>query len=240
MKALLFLVLFLGGSDGATHGEDFQTDIRVVGCSNTEGEDFYALSGEDMWVADFAAKRGVEPQPSFVDHMTYDKEAFHSAEINQRICRDNLNITQEALRHQPLQYDRPSHPVVYPRDEELLGKKNTLVCHVSGFFPAPVKVRWTENGARAAGPGRGSTAPYPDEDGSFHQTFRLDYIPAQGDIYTCVVEHAALEQPRATSWVVQVSQPSIGPTVFCALGLTVGLAGVASGTFFLIKGNKCS
>ncbi|XP_061525575.1 H-2 class II histocompatibility antigen, A-U alpha chain-like isoform X1 [Phycodurus eques] len=236
MKALLFLVLFLGGSDGA----NFHTDIRVVGCSDTEGEQFYALAGEDMWFADFAAKRGVEPQPPFVAHMTFPKETFDYAEINQRTCRRNLNITRKALRDQPLQYDRPSHPVVYPRDEELLGKKNTLVCHVSGFFPAPVKVRWTENGARAAGPGRVSSSPYPDEDGSFHQTFQLDYIPAQGDIYTCVVEHAALERPRGASWVVQVKQPSIGTTVFCVLGLTVGLAGVATGTFFFIKGNKCS
>lgn len=39
---------------------------------------------------------------------------------------------------------------------------------------------------------------------------------------------------------VQVSQPSVGPAVFCGVGLTVGLLGVAAGTFFLIKGNECS
>ncbi|MGH0173800.1 UNVERIFIED_CONTAM: hypothetical protein FKN15_070379 [Acipenser sinensis] len=32
----------------------------------------------------------------------------------------------------------------------------------------------------------------------------------------------------------------VGETAFCAVGLTLGLLGVAVGTFFLIKGNKCN
>lgn len=38
---------------------------------------------------------------------------------------------------------------------------------------------------------------------------------------------------------VEVKQPGVGPAVFCGLGLTFGLLGVAAGTFFLIKGNEC-
>lgn len=38
---------------------------------------------------------------------------------------------------------------------------------------------------------------------------------------------------------VEVEQPSVGPAVFCGFGLTIGLLGVAVGTFFLIKGNEC-
>ena len=40
--------------------------------------------------------------------------------------------------------------------------------------------------------------------------------------------------------VEEQQQPGVGPAVFCGLGLTVGLLGVAAGTFFLIKGNECS
>ncbi|XP_077401757.1 H-2 class II histocompatibility antigen, A-U alpha chain-like [Vanacampus margaritifer] len=237
MKVFVFLVLFLHGGDGAASGKYFHTDISVTGCSDTEGEDFYGLDGEDMWVANFTANRGVEPQPNFVDHMSYSKEAFSVAVANVIACKRNLIIARQAMKDQPLEYDPPSH-IVYPRDEVALGEKNTLVCHVSGFFPAPVKVHWTKNGKRVAG--GGASSAYPDKNGSFHQTFRLDFIPAQDDIYSCVVEHPALQQPLPVIWVVKVAQPGIGPTIFCALGLTVGLMGVAIGTFFLIKGNNCN
>jgi len=39
---------------------------------------------------------------------------------------------------------------------------------------------------------------------------------------------------------VDVALPSVGPDVFCGVGLTLGLLGVAVGTFFLIKGNNCN
>ncbi len=39
---------------------------------------------------------------------------------------------------------------------------------------------------------------------------------------------------------VEVAIPSVGPAVFCGVGLTLGLLGVAMGTFFIVKGNKCS
>ncbi len=37
---------------------------------------------------------------------------------------------------------------------------------------------------------------------------------------------------------VEVAMPSVGPAVFCGVGLTLGLLGVAMGTFFIIKGNN--
>ncbi|XP_077357075.1 H-2 class II histocompatibility antigen, A-U alpha chain-like [Festucalex cinctus] len=240
MKALVFLVLFLHGGVGVASDKYFHTDIKIIGCSDTEGEDFYGLDGEDMWVADFTSNKGIEPQPSFVDHMSYGKDAFSAAVGELITCKRNLNIVRKALKDQPLESDPPSRPIVYPRDEVALGEKNTLVCHVSGFFPAPVKVNWTKNGKRVAGAGSGAGSAYPHKDGSFHQTFRLDFTPAQDDYYSCVVEHPALQQPLATIWVAKVAQPGIGATVFCALGLTVGLMGVAIGTFFLIKGNNCN
>ncbi len=39
---------------------------------------------------------------------------------------------------------------------------------------------------------------------------------------------------------VDVAVPGVGPAVFCGVGLSLGLLGVAAGTFFLIKGNNCN
>ncbi|TKS80466.1 hypothetical protein D9C73_014566 [Collichthys lucidus] len=56
----------------------------------------------------------------------------------------------------------------------------------------------------------------------------------------CAGEAAVCSSVCVLSPDVEVKQPGVGPAVFCGLGLTVGLLGVAAGTFFLIKGNECS
>ncbi|XP_054656569.1 H-2 class II histocompatibility antigen, A-U alpha chain-like [Dunckerocampus dactyliophorus] len=233
MKASLLLLLLCGVS-----ADNLHEDLHTWGCSDTDGEDVYALDDEVGWFADFANNRGVEPQPGFIEHMTYI-DAFEVAQRGLDVCRQNLNTTRLATKDLPLISEAPSHPLVYPRDEVLLGEKNILICHVTDFYPAPVIVRWSKNGERVS---RGDLAspPLPNKDGSFQQTSRLEFTPQQGDIYTCIVEHRPTKELKDSMWTVEVKQPGVGPAVFCGLGLTVGLLGVAIGTFFLIKGNQCS
>ncbi|XP_018530079.1 RLA class II histocompatibility antigen, DP alpha-1 chain [Lates calcarifer] len=217
----------------------FHEDLAIGGCSDTDGEDMYSLDGEEKWYADFINKRGVEPQPSFMDHTSYREGTYEQAVTNQQICRSNLKNSRLGMKDIPVENDPPSGLIVYSRDEVELGVKNTLICHVSGFYPAPVNVSWTKNEQKVT-EGTSINVPFPLKDGSFRQTSRLEFIPQLGDVYTCTVRHPALNQPLTRIWDVEVQQPSIGPAVFCGVGLTVGLLGVAAGTFFLIKGNECS
>ncbi|XP_041820926.1 H-2 class II histocompatibility antigen, A-U alpha chain-like [Chelmon rostratus] len=235
MKMMLVLVLscVLCVSADVLH-----EDLGISGCSSSDGEFMYTLDGEEVWYADFINQRGVEPQPSFIDHMTYPG-GYESAVANLQVCKQNLKVISEAYKTPPQEQDPPSSPIVYPRDDVELGQKNTLICHVTGFYPAPVKISWTKNGQKVT-EGTSINVPYPNKDISFSQASRLDFIPQQGDIYSCTVEHLALDEPLTRIWDVEVKQPGIGPAVFCGLGLTVGLLGVAAGTFFLIKGNECS
>ncbi|XP_070848857.1 HLA class II histocompatibility antigen, DP alpha 1 chain-like [Chaetodon trifascialis] len=235
MKMMLVLVV---SCVLCVSAESLHEDLRVAGCSDSDGEDMYALDGEELWVADFINKKGVEPQPSFIDHMTCPG-CYEGAVANQQICKNNLKVGLEVYKKLPLEQDPPSSPIIYPRDDVELGQKNTLLCHVTGFYPAPVKVNWTKNGQTVT-EGTSINVPFPNKDGSFHQVSRLDFVPQLGDMYSCTVEHVALDQPLTRIWDVDVQQPGIGPAVFCGLGLTVGLLGVAAGTFFLIKGNECS
>ncbi|XP_061921420.1 H-2 class II histocompatibility antigen, A-U alpha chain-like isoform X2 [Entelurus aequoreus] len=154
-------------------------------------------------------------------------------------CKMNLNTTRNYLKDEPLVYEAPSDVIVYSRDEVLLGEKNTLICHMTGFYPAPVTVRWARNGEHT-GQESNTSPPFPNKDGSFQQTSRLDFTPQKGDIYSCIVAHQALEEPYTRFWGVKVMTPGIGPAVFCGLGLTVGLLSVATGTFLIVKGNQCS
>ncbi|KAK2899267.1 HLA class II histocompatibility antigen, DP alpha 1 chain-like [Channa argus] len=234
MKLLLILSSVLCVSVEVQH-EDF----TIVGCSKTDGEDMYALDGEEMWYADFVNKKGVEPLPSFVDNFGYQEGTYEGAVANLQICRSNLDTLVKFYKDTPRELVPPSSPVVYTKDDVEIGEKNTLICHVTGFYPAPVKVHWTKNEEKVTEE-TSINVPYPIKDGSFVQIARLQFTPQQGDIYSCTVEHPALNEPLTRFWDVKVQQPSVGPAVFCGLGLTMGLLGVAAGTFFLIKGNECS
>uniref|UniRef100_A0A3Q1F116 H-2 class II histocompatibility antigen, A-U alpha chain-like n=1 Tax=Acanthochromis polyacanthus TaxID=80966 RepID=A0A3Q1F116_9TELE len=213
-------------------------DLSVVGCSDFYGEDMYTLDGEVIWYADFKKGEGVRPQPDFIDPI--DVPGGYEAAVNeQQICRFNLNVSRRGMKDLPLEKDPPSSLIIYTRNDVELGEKNILICHVSGFYPAPVKVSWTKNGEKVT-EGTSINIPFPNKDGSFNQISRLEFIPQQGDIYSCSVEHLALNQPLTRMWDVETTQPGVGPAVFCGVGLTIGLLGVAAGTFFLIKGNECS
>uniref|UniRef100_A0A4W6C745 Ig-like domain-containing protein n=1 Tax=Lates calcarifer TaxID=8187 RepID=A0A4W6C745_LATCA len=95
----------------------------------------------------------------------------------------------------------PSVPNIYTRNHMLHGEKNILICHVSGFYPAPVNVSWTKNGVNVT-EGTSINVPFPNKDGSFTQISRLEFIPQLGDIYTCTVTHPALNQPLTRIWDV--------------------------------------
>lgn len=163
--------------------------------------------------------------------------------------------------------------MIYTRNEVQLTQPNTLICLVTGFYPAPVNVSWSKNGEKVT-VGTSINVPYPNNQGTFTQISRLDFVPEQGDIYICRVQHPAMSEADTRMWsettlfklrpqqrrtnvptrrqghvcvnvcvcmfaAVKVKQPGVGPAVFCGLGLTFGLLGVAAGTFFLIKGNEC-
>uniref|UniRef100_A0A3B5PYX3 H-2 class II histocompatibility antigen, A-U alpha chain-like n=1 Tax=Xiphophorus maculatus TaxID=8083 RepID=A0A3B5PYX3_XIPMA len=235
MKLLLFLCGVLWVSADVLH-----EDLAIVGCSDSDGEMMYALDGEELWYADFKKGKGVDPQPPFVVHTSYREGVYEQAVANQQVCRSNLKF--RIIKYGPLdEFYAPSNLVIYPRDEVELGEKNILVCHVSGFYPAPVNVSWTRNGQKVT-EGTSINVPFPSKDSSFTQISRLDFVPQIGDIYSCSVEHLALKEPQTRTWDVEMNNPQSGPgpAIFCGVGLTVGLLGVAVGTFFLIKGNECS
>ncbi|KAM8898568.1 HLA class II histocompatibility antigen, DP alpha 1 chain-like [Spinachia spinachia] len=237
MKRKMMVVLVLSGVFCVSADVPHE-DIHIVGCSDSDGEDMYTVDGEEMWYADFKLGKGVRPQPSFMDPIDYPG-GYEQAVANLQICRSNLNSAGKAFKDFPLERDPPSSHMIYPKDGVELGEKNSLICHVTGFFPAPVMFSWTKNQENVT-VGTSRNVPFPNNDGTFNQFSTLEFTPELGDIYSCRVEHLALERPLVKFYDVKVSQPSVGPAVFCGVGLTVGLLGVAAGTFFLIKGNECS
>lgn len=83
-------------------------DLYISGCSDSKGEDLYTLEGEEIWYADFIKKTGVEPQPSFIDHMTCPG-CYDGAVANQQICRSNLKNSRIGMKDLPVEFGKDKY-----------------------------------------------------------------------------------------------------------------------------------
>ncbi|XP_063051869.1 RLA class II histocompatibility antigen, DP alpha-1 chain-like [Engraulis encrasicolus] len=215
-------------------------DIRLNGCTDSDGETMYGLDGEEMAHADWEAKKMVMTLPEFAIPFKYEEGAYENAVANQQVCKANLDTCIQSYKNPP-EPQAPPMSSIYPRDDVQLGTANTLICLVTGFYPSRLTVKWTRNNKNVTLGTRNSQLRMNLDDYSFTQFFTLKFTPEERDIYTCTVEHSALGMPMTREFEVEAPpEASVGPSVFCGVGLTLGLLGVATGTFFLVKGNQCN
>ncbi|XP_016392169.1 H-2 class II histocompatibility antigen, A-U alpha chain-like [Sinocyclocheilus rhinocerous] len=229
--AILTLTAFLSADAQLEH-----KDFSITGCSETEKESMTGSDGEEAWHADFNQKTGVVTLPDFADPMSFPGY-YEESVAKQEVCKQNLAVLIKAYESPPEEMD-PPETFIYPRNDVQLAVENTLICHVTGFFPPPVSVSWAKNNVIVTEDV--SLSQYrPRSDGSFHVFSSLKITPEDGDVYSCTVNHRALQgQPQTRIWSVPEAAavlPSLGPALFCGVGLTLGLLGVATGLFFLIK-----
>uniref|UniRef100_A0A3Q2X700 Rano class II histocompatibility antigen, B alpha chain-like n=1 Tax=Haplochromis burtoni TaxID=8153 RepID=A0A3Q2X700_HAPBU len=217
------LTMFMSCVVSLLFSSDAHGSNSIIGCSDTDGENVLILDDEAVWYADFNKQTGVNALPAFVDPISFPG-FYEEAVADQQICRQNLMVTRKAMKNFPKELDPPSSMLIYTVLNLELGVQNTLICHVTGFYPAPVNITWTKNEQKVT-EGANTSVPFPNKDGSFKQTSRLDFIPKQGDVYSCTVEHVN-------------SDLILGPAMFCGVGLTVGVLGVAAGIFLLIRGTE--
>ncbi|KAI5622161.1 major histocompatibility complex class II integral membrane alpha chain precursor, partial [Silurus asotus] len=211
-------------------------DIQLSGCTESDKEFEMEQDGDEIFHSDFKKQGLVMKLPDFADPINWPT-AYEFSVSEQEICKHNLDLAVSVYKNPPEALDVPQNSI-YSKSNVELGAQNTLICHSMRFFPPPVRIRWTRNGEDVT---ESSTLSqyYPNEDNTYNQFSHLPFTPQQGDVYSCTVEHKALQIPDTMTWDVDVKLPSVGPAVFCGLGLAVGLLGVATGTFFLVKGNQC-
>nr|CAA64707.1 MHC class II alpha chain [Cyprinus carpio] len=230
---LLMLALIV-----STETQVVNRDVQFVGCSDTEREFLIGFDGEELWHADFIRKEGVVTVPDFADPIGFP--GFYETGVAlMEVCKQNLALNIKVYKPTDEQL-APPDASVYSEGDVVLGVQNTLICHVTGLFPPPVNVSWTKNNQIVTEDV--SLSQYRRKnDGTFNIFSSLKFTPAEGDIYSCTVYHKALESRFITkTWEVDVAVPGVGPAVFCGVGLSLGLLGVAAGTFFLIKLNNCN
>ncbi|KAL6456309.1 hypothetical protein MHYP_G00348520 [Metynnis hypsauchen] len=231
---LIFLILScLKG----TAAQIMHLDIQLSGCTESDKEFLMEHDEDEIFHADFKKQDLVNKLPEFTDPMSLSG-LYELGVSEQALCKHNLETAASAYKNPPEAVDAPQSSI-YSRDDVQLGTKNTLICHATGFFPPPVNVSWTKNNMDVTDSAMLSEF-YPNEDGTYNQFSHLSFTPEEGDIYSCTVKHKGLQTPATKTWEVDVERPSVGPSVFCGVGLAAGLLGVAAGTFFLVKGNNCN
>ncbi|KAK2898885.1 hypothetical protein Q8A67_010303 [Cirrhinus molitorella] len=222
----------------STSAEFEHVGLMYAGCSDVEEQFYIGYDEEELGHVDFKQKKKVQTIPDIAGkNITFPR--FYEIGTNAIVgCKRDLPIFVQTFKSLPLETDAPQTSI-YPRDDVELGVQNTLVCHVTGFFPPSVNISWAKNNVTVT-EGISLSQYRPKTDDTFNIFSALKFTPAEGDIYSCTVNHKALQgQPQTKIWDVDVALPSVGPVVFCGVGLTLGLFGVILGMFFLIKGHNC-
>uniref|UniRef100_A0A673I9X3 Ig-like domain-containing protein n=1 Tax=Sinocyclocheilus rhinocerous TaxID=307959 RepID=A0A673I9X3_9TELE len=206
-----------------------------TGCSDTEKEELYGTDGEEVFHSDFIGKKGLLTLPDFADFVN---STSYDGFYEQSVATFRIIDWLQMYKCNFFVFTEPPHTSIYSKYDVMVGVENDLICHMTGFFPPPVIISWTKNSVNVT---EFMNSQYrPNHDGTFNIFSHLKITPEEGDIYSCTVGHKAiLGQPQTKTWEVDVALPGVGPSVFCGVGLTLGLLGVATGTFFLVKGNNC-
>ncbi|XP_052420240.1 H-2 class II histocompatibility antigen, A-U alpha chain-like [Carassius gibelio] len=224
-----------------TEGQSYLEYGLIISCSGSAGtnEILFAFNNDVVAYMDFNEKKMVFVAPDFLQTQTilntYPLDNFNIDFIEvTNFCKDTYFRTLSFNASETLE---PPWVSVYPRNNVKLNVRNNLVCLVFGFFPPPVRVSWIKNNVNVTDESTLSRY-YPNKDGTVNVFSRLNFIPEEGDIYSCSVEHKALQQPQTRTWVVEIKEPNNGPSVFCGVGLALGLLGLATGVFFIAKGKN--
>ncbi|XP_060787118.1 H-2 class II histocompatibility antigen, A-U alpha chain-like [Neoarius graeffei] len=233
----LFLIFFTLMCVRDTESQFKHHELQITECSEKNKEFMLGFDGNEAFYADFEKKKGVTMLPPFADPIG-SPGGYEAGEGQMAVCQQNLKLLTEDFKDQPVPQDAPQSSI-YLKENIQLGSENMLICHSARFFPPPVTVRWTKNSVDVTEQSTLSRY-FLNEDNTYNQFSHLPFTPQEGDVYSCTVEHKALETPDTKTWEVDVELPSVGPSVFCGVGLAVGLLGVATGTFFLVKGNRCN
>ncbi|OBS78073.1 hypothetical protein A6R68_19534 [Neotoma lepida] len=154
------------------------------------------------------------------------------AEI-ETVCRHNYE--QPAALTSLRRLEQPKVTISLSRTEAL-NHHNLLVCSVTDFYPAQIKVRWFRNGQEET-VGVVSTKLIRNGDWTFQILVMLEMTPQRGDVYTCHVEHPSLQSPVAVEWRAQ-SESAQSKMLSGIGGFVLGLIFLGLGLFIRHRSQK--
>nr|UDW19138.1 nonclassical MHC class II protein MHC-IIabSol [Protopterus dolloi] len=165
------------------------------------GDFGFYLDDDELFYVDLDTKEVVYRLPEIESVFSFEAQGGLQ---NLAVCRHNLDIYIKRT-------NSTSGPIVppvvkvYPMQHVKPGKPNTLICATEDFFPCVLNISWSKNGIPVK-EGITVTDFYPGKEFTFKRFAYLTFIPVQGDIYSCNVEHPGLDRPTTVFW--QPDNPS--------------------------------
>ncbi|XP_068442534.1 beta-2-microglobulin-like [Clinocottus analis] len=86
----------------------------------------------------------------------------------------------------------PPKVQVYSRRPGEVGKENTLICHVTSFYPPEISIQLTKNGAKMTGAQQTDLAF--EENWHYHLTKHVAFTPKPGEQFACTVTHLGVSK----------------------------------------------
>ncbi|CAH6790046.1 H-2 class II histocompatibility antigen, A-D beta chain [Phodopus roborovskii] len=148
------------------------------------------------------------------------------------VCRHNYGVFDSFIVQRR---EQPKVAVSLSRTEAL-NHHNLLVCSVTDFYPAQIKVRWFRNGQEET-VGVVSTKLIQNGDWTFQVLVMLEMTPQRGDVYTCHVEHPSLQSPFTVEWSAQ-SESAQSKMLSGIGGFVLGLIFLGLGLFIRRRSQK--
>ncbi|KAM3613711.1 uncharacterized protein V6R79_004033 [Siganus canaliculatus] len=242
MKCSALLILML--NNFCVFSQSSHDILYFFGCfTNGSTEVQFEFDSQEVLYVDFQTREIVYNVPRFFCNdpslLTLGLSLLSDALENKGLC-SALTTVLAKEGESPEEETAPPDSILYTSEDVQLGVENSLICFVNHFYPPGIKLSWTKNGYPVT-VDVSLSRYYPNNDQTFHQFSTLTFIPTEGDIYSCTVEHLALDEPltRIWAWEPEVSHVSLGPDIFCGVGFALALVGVAVGTFFFVKGYHC-
>ncbi|XP_049440120.1 RLA class II histocompatibility antigen, DP alpha-1 chain-like [Epinephelus fuscoguttatus] len=233
---LLLLVMCLPQCSQGKHLLRFltfcQRDVKDDGQYDIE------FDGDQLLYVDPVTYRAVQRLPEFAKHLMIDLEMARDTYVSLGTCKYNIPRAIKGENYPPEALTIPTS-MIYPKHEMELQVPNTLICHVNNFHPPTVAITWTRNGQPVNESEVSQTQYYSNSDFSFQISSYLDFTPQESDIYSCSVDHISLQEPLTTFWEVAVqTDQQVVETAVCVAGVILGLIGVVTGVWFIVKANK--
>lgn len=239
---VVLMVLSSPGTEGRDSPRDFVHQFKGL-CYYTNGTqrirsvDIYTYNQEEFvrYDSDVGEFRAVtELGRSWAEYFNSQKELLERkrAEVD-TVCRHNYEKTEVPTSLRRL--EQPNVAISLSRTEAL-NHHNLLVCSVTDFYPAQIKVRWFRNGQEET-TGVVSTQLIRNGDWTFQVLVMLEMTPQRGEVYTCHVDHPSLESPVTVEWRAQ-SESAQSKMLSGIGGLVLGVIFLGLGLFIRHKSQK--
>ncbi|XP_041490463.1 rano class II histocompatibility antigen, A beta chain-like [Microtus oregoni] len=240
--AAVLMVLSSPGTEGRDSPRDFVYQVRGLcyytnGTQRMRGVDRYYYNREEFvrYDSDVGEFRAVtELGRPTAEYWNSQKDFMEQKRAEmETVCRHNYEVplAVTSLRRR----EQPKVTVSLSR-KEILNHHNRLVCSVTDFYPAQIKVRWFRNGQEQT-EGVESTQLIQNGDWTYQVLVMLEMTPQRGDVYTCHVEHPSLQSPVTVEWSAQ-SESAQSKMLSGIGGFVLGLIFLGLGFFVRHRSQK--